>query len=95
MRCVLLLLQDYEPPSGKLQRAIEEEFGSLDKLTTKIDDAAKGIQVSSADYNHRLCCKAHVWGCKGNVGTSCHWVASFLPETQCRHCQHCRHALIN
>eukprot|EP00891_Asterochloris_glomerata_P002732 jgi/Astpho2/2732/Aster-00913 len=38
--------KDYEPPSGKLQRAIEEEFGSLDKLTTKIDDAAKGIQGS-------------------------------------------------
>ena len=47
---LLLLLQDYEPPSGKLQKAIEEEFGSLDKLTTKIDDAAKGIQASSSDH---------------------------------------------
>ena len=50
---VLMLLQDYEPPSGKLQKAIEEEFGSVDKLTTKIDDAAKGIQASSADYIHK------------------------------------------
>jgi hypothetical protein len=43
--CPAPQLQDYEPPSGALLQAIEADFGSLDKLVSKFNTAAVGVQV--------------------------------------------------
>lgn len=38
--------KDFEPPSGDLAKAIDADFGSLDKMTAKFNAAAAGVQGS-------------------------------------------------
>jgi superoxide dismutase, Fe-Mn family len=39
-------VQEFEPPSGSLANAIDADFGSLDKMITKFNAAAAGVQGS-------------------------------------------------
>lgn len=39
-------VQDFEPPSGELAKAIEAEFGSVDSLITKFNPKTAAVQVS-------------------------------------------------
>lgn len=41
-----LSLQNYEPPTGSLAKAIESDFGSLDKLVTKFNTSTAAVQGS-------------------------------------------------
>ena len=69
---------------------------SLDKLTTKIDDAAKGIQASSVEHNHRHCCKAiSLGGAKAMLGHHATGQPLFLREAKCSHCQQRGHPLLD
>jgi Fe-Mn family superoxide dismutase len=39
-------LQDYRPPSGSLEEAINAQYGDLDGLVAKFNAAAAGVQGS-------------------------------------------------
>ena len=46
--------QEYEPPAGALEQAIESEFGALEALQKQFNARAAGVQVSGAYQSIRL-----------------------------------------
>ena len=42
------MLQEFEPPSGKVKEAIDGEFGSLDDFIAKFNPTTAAVQASDA-----------------------------------------------
>lgn len=54
LQLATLHTQEYEPPAGALEQAIEAEFGALEALQKQFNAKAAGVQVSSAYQSIRL-----------------------------------------